>query len=158
MEYWSSSATAFSEHLERLTQSALRGASASAIEAVALGADVSELAIWQRQLMSTTWSRFRDSRFTEDEIAYCADRPERFAGRWAAKEAVAKAIGTGFRGLRPSHVEIVRSKDGQPSVRSTSDTSWPYHAQSWAWSISISHDGGYAAAVALALRGKEREK
>jgi hypothetical protein len=54
------------------------------------------------------------------------ERPERLAARWAAKEAVAKAIGTGFRGLRPRQIEIVHHPWGEPTVDQLSATDpWP---------------------------------
>src|SRR4051794_26231558 len=58
--------------------------------------------------------------FTEREIRYCQARRhaiEHFAGRWAAKEAVLKAIGTGWRkGISWRDVEIRKDLSGQPKV------------------------------------------
>ena len=59
--------------------------------------------------------------FTPWEINYCSHKkfPEQsFAGRFAVKEAVLKAIGTGYNGgVRWTSVEIVNNKLGQPAVR-----------------------------------------
>jgi len=63
-----------------------------------------------------TGERFRERVFTADEIAYCTRRrnaPESFAARFAAKEAVMKALGRAF-GWR--EIEVVRD-DGPPEVR-----------------------------------------
>ena len=65
--------------------------------------------------------RFLDRTFTPDEIAYCKDRKravEHVAARWAAKEAVAKALGTGFdRSVQWKDVEVVKEVAGAVAVR-----------------------------------------
>ncbi len=62
--------------------------------------------------------RFLTRIYTETERAYCeskANPMERFAGRFAAKEAAMKAIGTGWRhGVRWRDFEVTRSASGQP--------------------------------------------
>lgn len=65
-----------------------------------VGIDVVSVAWFARQLAShpAGAAPIELSLFTSAERTYCAGRPERYAVRWAAKEAVAKAIGTGFRG------------------------------------------------------------
>lgn len=65
--------------------------------------------------------RFLERTFTPDEIAYCRERKratEHFAARWAAKEAVAKAFGTGFdRDVGWKNIEIIKEDSGAVSVR-----------------------------------------
>jgi holo-[acyl-carrier protein] synthase len=65
--------------------------------------------------------RFRDRIFTSHEIAYVerkANRFERYAGRFAAKEAGMKAIGTGWkRGVRWQDFEVVNLPSGRPTLR-----------------------------------------
>ena len=65
--------------------------------------------------------RFLERIFTPDEIAYCKDRKravEHFAARWAAKEAVAKALGTGFdRDVGWKDIEVVKEDTGRATVR-----------------------------------------
>ena len=57
--------------------------------------------------------------YTEREIRYCQARKhaiEHFAGRWAAKEAILKAMGTGrSRGVAWTHLEVRNGQDGQPA-------------------------------------------
>src|SRR3954454_1845926 len=58
--------------------------------------------------------------YTAAEIRYCQSRKrslEHFAGRWAAKEAILKALGTGWRrGLEWTSVEVVNETGGRPRV------------------------------------------
>ena len=58
--------------------------------------------------------------YTEREIGYCQARKhaiEHFAGRWAAKEAILKAIGTGWaRGVSRTELEVRHGRDGGPRV------------------------------------------
>ena len=59
--------------------------------------------------------------FTPSEIAYCERHrhsAERFAGRFAAKEAAMKALGTGWaRGVRWIDIEVVREPSGKPTLK-----------------------------------------
>ena len=59
--------------------------------------------------------------FTPAEIAYCESHRhsgERFAGRFAAKEAAMKALGTGWaRGVRWVDIEVIRELSGKPTLR-----------------------------------------
>jgi holo-[acyl-carrier protein] synthase len=64
--------------------------------------------------------RFLRRVFTADEIRYCeskANRTERYAARFAAKEAALKAIGTGWkRGVAWTDVEVRREPGGRPTI------------------------------------------
>lgn len=86
--------------------------------------------------------------FTSSEIEYInskKDKIQTIAGLFAAKEAIAKALGRGFKGLKPNHIEILHTKDGQPYSKV---------GQSLV-NISIAHDGDYAIAVAILENNKE---
>jgi holo-[acyl-carrier protein] synthase len=65
--------------------------------------------------------RFTKRVLTESELAYVMkykDPAERLAGRWAAKEAAFKALGTGLaEGMRWRDVEVVRAPSGKPDIR-----------------------------------------
>jgi len=58
--------------------------------------------------------------FTASEIAYCEkhrNKFERYAGRFAAKEAAMKALGTGWRrGVRWQDIEVMREDSGKPTL------------------------------------------
>lgn len=60
--------------------------------------------------------------FTDDERAYCDKRndpAERYAARFAAKEAVLKVLGTGLGGADFSDIEVIRLESGKPELRIT---------------------------------------
>jgi holo-[acyl-carrier protein] synthase len=65
-------------------------------------------------------NRFLQRIFTEGERRYCdskANRIERYAARFAAKEAAMKALGTGWnRGVRWRDVEVCREPGGRPTI------------------------------------------
>ncbi len=107
---------------------------------------------------------FIERNFTSSEIAYCQSSPNphaSFAGRWAAKEAVAKAV-MNFRlhgptvgkggGAAMIEVEILMAESGAPEVKFHG-----YAAKTVAdlgigrVKVSISHSGEYVAAAALVL-------
>lgn len=97
--------------------------------------------------------RFVERVLTADEARYVRRRPETFAGRWAAKEAVSKVLGLGVRGIGWREIEIERLPTGQPAVR--------LHGRAAArasqlgierLAVSITHEREYALAVAFAVR------
>ena len=63
---------------------------------------------------------FLQRTYTSREIAYCSARRSanlHYAGRWAAKEAVLKALGTGWSGgIKWTDVEVVNAASGSPSI------------------------------------------
>jgi len=65
-------------------------------------------------------ARFKERVFTADEIRYCeskANKAERYAARFAAKEAGMKALGTGWsRGVRWQDIEVRRLPGGRPTL------------------------------------------
>ena len=86
---------------------------------VGLGVDISEVDRIQAAI-ARHGRRFLERVFTPAEIAYCKrhrDSAERFAGRFAAKEAAMKALGTGWsRGVRWVDIEVTRLPSGQPTL------------------------------------------
>ncbi len=86
---------------------------------VGTGVDISEVARIQASI-ERFGERFLRRVFTEDEIKYCdskANRAERYAARFAAKEAGMKAIGTGLRyGITWHDVEVTRLPSGRPTI------------------------------------------
>lgn len=88
-----------------------------------------------------------------DEIGNETGRIDRLAGRFAAKEAVLKALGTGFgAGVAFTDVVISRAPGAAPQVRLSGGAAKAADALGvTAWRLSISHAGGLAMASALAL-------
>ncbi len=95
--------------------------------------------------------RFTNRVFTPWEIEYCLSKINpalSFAGRFAVKEAVFKAIGTGFaEGVKWTSVEVVNDRRGQPQVRLGSGIR--NHIGSKKIIISLSHTNEYAVASAI---------
>ena len=108
-------------------------------------------------MLSDHHERFRDRVFTPDEIAYCESSRKRsaehFAARFAAKEAVLKALGTGWRdGIAWTDIEIRRDPAGVPSVHlSGQAASLAAAAGITRWLISLSHTADLAQASAIGL-------
>ncbi len=95
--------------------------------------------------------RFERRIYTEGEIAFCRGRAPQLAGRFAAKEAVMKALGTGVRGVPWKDIEVVRRRGSAPTVR--------LHRKALAraellgieqLAITISHSRDYAVAMVVA--------
>lgn len=97
--------------------------------------------------------RFLDKIFTPKEQSYCLSKkafPERhLAGRFAAKEALAKALGTGFGPISWLDVEVVNDDSGKPLVNLSRKVVENYGPLEFL--ISISHCNEYATAVAILL-------
>jgi holo-[acyl-carrier protein] synthase len=83
---------------------------------VALGIDMIEVERI-RTVFVHHGKRFLNRVFTEEEIAQCHDKVQRLAGRFAAKEAISKALGTGMHGIAWREMEIVQLASGRPTVR-----------------------------------------
>lgn len=96
--------------------------------------------------------RFTQRVFTENELELCGDSAASLAGRFAAKEAVAKALGTGIGDVRWREIEILRDDVRAPVLHLHGD------AQKLAaslglqtWSVSLSHTDTHAIAFVVAM-------
>ena len=123
---------------------------------VGLGTDIIEIVRIGR-MVERHGEAFLNRVYTEDEIRYCQRRKECFqhyAGRWAAKEAVMKTLGTGWiRGIRWREIEVVVQKSVKPEIQIHGG------AREYAETldigeilITISHCREYATATAIALK------
>ena len=81
-----------------------------------IGVDMIEVARIENALR-THGDRFLNRVFTRSEREYCDGKPGRLAARFAAKEAVAKALGTGIGQVAWREIEVDRSSFGAPIVR-----------------------------------------
>ncbi len=120
---------------------------------VGLGVDIAEVNRIEAAI-TRHGQAFLHRIFTAAEIAYCErhrNRFERYAGRFAAKEAAMKALGTGWaRGVRWVDIEVTRRPSGQPTLelhgatREHADRLGVHRA-----SLSITHSGNTALAQVI---------
>lgn len=120
---------------------------------LANGVDIVEVSRIARA-MERHGSRFETRFFTAQELNYCDGRVERLAGRFAVKEAVAKALGTGIGDVSWTEIEVVCDGRGRPELALHG------RARTLAaerglevWSISLSHTEEYAVGFAVAGGG-----
>jgi holo-[acyl-carrier protein] synthase len=69
-----------------------------------------------RRILATGGEVFLAAVYTAQEQAHCDGRLGRLAARFAAKEAAAKTLGTGFRGIGPLDIEVVSEANGRPGL------------------------------------------
>jgi holo-[acyl-carrier protein] synthase len=81
----------------------------------AVGIDVIEIAR-VKKVLERHPSRFLRRVYTAEEVAFCHGRIPELAARFAAKEAVMKALGTGARGLAWREIEVLPNRRGKPLV------------------------------------------
>lgn len=120
-----------------------------------IGNDITEIARIRR-LYEKTGVAFLLTILSQDEIAMLEKRngkgrAEFIAGRWAAKEALGKALGTGLGGnCSPSEITIRNNDAGAPEVSATGRTA-EFLAQKQVGKIwvTISHEKEYAIATVL---------
>ena len=118
------------------------------------GVDIIEIPRIQ-QVLDRYGQRFLDRVFTPSEIAYCRGRAPNLAGRFAAKEATMKALGTGVRGVGWKDIEVVRAESGAPSVKLHGRAEQrAKRLQVGEISLSMSHSREYAVAFVVAEREK----
>jgi len=88
--------------------------------------------------------------FTSAEIECIGGRAERAAGSFAVKEAVSKAMGTGFRGMSLNEIEVLRDDLGKPFVRLYGRAGAKAEALGIArWHVSISNTKTLATAYVI---------
>jgi len=125
---------------------------------IGLGTDIVEIARIAKMIERHADS-FINRIYTTDEIRYCQKRKhcnEAFAGRWAAKEAIMKVLGTGFvKGIGWLDIEILNEKSGQPFVNIRGGAG--EYAEKIGideFLITISHCKAYATATAIGIRNE----
>ena len=94
--------------------------------------------------------RFLKRIYTEQELAYCQGQAGSLAARWAAKEATAKALGTGIGDVSWQEIEVIGEGNGRPTLRlhgAAADLAARLGISEFA--ISLSHTKDYAVAFVL---------
>jgi len=126
-----------------------------------LGVDIVEI-----DRMRTALERrpaIKERLFSAEERAYCdaRSRPEvHYALRFAAKEAVLKALGTGFSGMRFTDVEVVREQSGRPVPRLSgraAERAEELGIVEMHLSLSFTHNNAVASAVAITEDSRPRK-
>lgn len=116
-----------------------------------IGNDIVEI---ERIKKAVTNESFRARVYTSDEIECIerkgAGRIASYAGRFSAKEAISKAIGTGVRGFNLSDIEILNDKLGKPYVNFKG--ALIEMMKDKRVELSISHSREYATAVAILVK------
>ena len=127
---------------------------------VGLGVDIVEIERMVKILGRTP--RFRERVYSEEERTYCdkmAKPAVHYAMRFAAKEAVLKALGTGFSaGIAPRDVEVCRNANGRPVVAlhgKAAEAAKKLGVKEIPISLSYTHSDAVACAMAL-TRGSEK--
>jgi len=122
---------------------------------LATGVDIIEIARVQR-VVERHGERFLERIFTPAELARYRRHPAELAARFAAKEAVSKALGVGMqhlsdRGIAWQEVEILPDPHGKPEVYLSGRAADLASAQGLhRWAISLSHSREYAVAFVVA--------
>jgi len=124
---------------------------------VSVGVDMVEVARIQKALEDRViGGRFRDRVYTPEEIRYCEKRRrgryESYAGRFAAKEAVMKALGRGWgRKVSWLNIEVARARGGRPEIVLHNETSaFARELGIRRFSLSITHTESHALAYVIA--------
>ncbi len=120
---------------------------------IGIGTDLAELDRFRLALQRTP--RLPERLFSDAERAYAArrrDPTERLAARFAAKEAVMKALGVGLGAFAFRDVEVVKAPSGAPSLSLTGRAAdLAARRGVTSWHVSLTHTGLVAEAVAVAL-------
>ncbi len=118
---------------------------------LAVGVDMIEVERIERGLQRFG-QRFADRFFTPAEQQICAGDARRLAGRFAVKEAVGKALGTGIGDIRWVDVEIINDNRGRPELVLHDNASQLAAALNLnTWSISLSHTDDHAIGFAVGM-------
>lgn len=102
------------------------------------------------QTVARFGNRFLERVYTPEELAYCNGRISSLAARWAAKEAVAKALGTGIGQIHWREIEVINGHNCQPALRLHGAAAVLAGQQGLTtFAISLSHARDYAVAFVV---------
>lgn len=117
-----------------------------------IGIDLVDIEL-MRSLLDAGGQSFVDAYWTVPEQNATERRVERLAGRWAAKEAVMKSLGSGVGEIDPIDIEITARASGAPEVvlrGRAAEAAEELDVRTC--HVSITHESSWAAAIALAVR------
>jgi holo-[acyl-carrier protein] synthase len=125
-----------------------------------LGTDIVEI-VRIGEMIERHGELFLQRVYTEDEIKYCQRHKEalqHYAGRWAAKEAVMKTLGTGFtKGVGWRDIQVTNTRAGRPLIELSGGAAQVARTVGIdEVLITISHCRAYATATAIAMQHSPR--
>lgn len=117
---------------------------------IGIGTDIIEIERIEKVINRT--NSFIEKSFTSNEIEYFKTKGLKgnvIAGNFAAKEAISKAIGTGFRGFTLKDIEVLRDEFGKPVVKLSNKIHGLLNVGQFNIHVSISHSRENAIAYAV---------
>jgi holo-[acyl-carrier protein] synthase len=119
---------------------------------IAVGVDLVELSRIET-MVERYGDRFLDRIYTEGELAYAAGRLSALAARWAAKEATAKALGTGIGQVGFQEIEVICDAQGKPELSLHGNAArLAARLDLRQFALSLSHTADYALAFVVVQR------
>lgn len=119
-----------------------------------LGTDIIEISRIKKAIKNV---RFLEKVYSLEELRLIGEKgnkAETYAGRFAAKEAISKAFGTGMRGITFSNIEIINDDLGKPIIKFKNNIK--AYEEKYLVEVSISHCKEYAVSTAIVFT-KENE-
>lgn len=115
------------------------------------GVDLIEIARI-RDVVSRHGKRYLERIYTPAELALCGKRVESLAGRFAAKEAVAKALGCGIGDVEWKEIEILGDEQNAPVLHLHGKAAQKSDELGLTnWSVSLSHSQSHTVALVVAI-------
>ena len=115
------------------------------------GVDLIEIARIE-EVVSRHGKHYLERIYTPAELELCGKRVESLAGRFAAKEAVAKALGCGIGDVKWKEIEILGDEQNAPELHLYGKATQKAQGLNLtSWSVSISHDQSHVVAFVVAI-------
>lgn len=120
------------------------------------GVDLVSVAKFDKMICS---QGYLDRCYTPEEQKHCKGSAERYAARFAAKEAVLKALGVGIaNGISLKDIEVVFRVGGSPAVSLTGGAAAAAHElRIQTWVLSFAHSDGYAIASVIGIASPQSQ-
>ena len=118
---------------------------------LATGVDLIEIARIE-EVIARHGKHYLDRIYTPAELEQCGKRAESLAGRFAAKEAVAKALGCGIGDVGWLEIEVLGDEQNAPRLKLFGEALKKANELGLStWSVSISHSQSHSVALVVAL-------
>ena len=118
---------------------------------LATGVDLIEIARIE-EVVARHGKHYLERIYTSAELEYCGKRAESLAGRFAAKEAVVKALGCGIGDVTWKEIEILGDEQNAPVLTLTGMAKEKANERGLVnWSVSISHSQSHSVAFVVAI-------